>query len=91
MANAQAKVCADAIVRALNGQAPNQSPVTMSACYSPITNKTASWLTATYQYDAATKSMKRVEASFGEAKTPNAENYIDMFDWANSLFEDTFT
>lgn len=90
MANAQAKVCADAILRAIDGQAPNPSPVTMSACYSPITSKTASWLTASYQYDAATKSMKRVEASFGEASSPNAENYIDMFDWANSLFEDSF-
>ncbi len=90
MANAQAKVCADAILRALDGQAPNQAPVTMSACYSPITSKSASWLTASYQYDPATRAMKRVEASFGEAKAPSAENYIDMFDWANSLFEDTF-
>ncbi len=90
MANAQAKVCADAILRAVDGQPPNQSPVTMSACYSPITSKTASWLTASYQYDPTTKVMKRVEASFGEAKAPSAENYIDMFDWANSLFEDTF-
>jgi sulfide dehydrogenase [flavocytochrome c] flavoprotein chain len=90
MANAQAKVCADAILRALDGQAPNPSPVTMSACYSPITSKTASWLTASYQYDPASRAMKRVEASFGEAHTPDAENYIDMFNWANSLFEDTF-
>lgn len=90
MANAQAKVCADAILRAIDGQAPNPAPVTMSACYSPITSKTASWLTASYQYDSVTKAMKRVDASFGEAKAPSAENYIDMFDWANSLFEDTF-
>jgi NADH dehydrogenase FAD-containing subunit len=90
MANAQAKVCADAIIRSLDGQPPNPAPVTMSACYSPITSKTASWLTASYQYDPATLSMKRVEESFGEAKSPNSENYIDMFDWANSLFEDTF-
>lgn len=90
MANAQAKVCADAILRTIDGQAPNPNPVTMSACYSPITSKTASWLTASYQYDPATKAMKRVDPSFGEAKAPSAENYIDMFDWANSLFEDTF-
>ena len=29
-------------------------------------------------------------ASFGEASEVNSENYIDRFDWANSLFEDTF-
>ncbi len=90
MANAQAKVCADAILRAIDGQSPNPSPVTMSACYSPITSKTASWLTASYQYDAVTRTMQRVDASFGEARAASSENYIDMFDWANSLFEDTF-
>jgi len=90
MANAQAKVCADAILRGIDGQPPNPAPVTMSACYSPITSKTASWLTASYQYDPTTRAMKRVEASFGEARGPSAENYLDMFQWANSLFDDTF-
>ncbi len=90
MANAQAKVCADAILRAIDGNAPDPQPMTTSACYSPITNKTASWLTASYQYDPATRQMKRVDASFGEARKPDAENYIDMFRWANSLFADTF-
>lgn len=35
--NQEAKVCASAIPRALGGQAPDPSPVTHSACYSPIT------------------------------------------------------
>lgn len=91
MANSQAKVCSDAILRSLEGLSPNPNPVTISACYSPITSKTASWLTASYQYDPVGKIMKRVDSSFGEAREPSAENYIDMFDWANSLFEDTFS
>lgn len=90
MANSQAKVCADAILRELGGNSPDPQPMTSSACYSPITNKTASWLTACYQYDATSGQMKRVEESFGEANKPDAENYIDMFRWANSLFADTF-
>lgn len=90
MANAQAKVCADAILRAISGNPPDPQPMTTSACYSPITNNTASWLTASYQYDSATRQMKRVEASFGEAKKPSTGNYSDMFRWANSLFADTF-
>ena len=90
MANAQAKVCADAILRALDGYAPDPRPMTTSACYSPITNKSASWLTASYLYDPASAQMKRIEPSFGEAPKPDAENYIDMFRWANSLFADTF-
>jgi NADPH-dependent 2,4-dienoyl-CoA reductase/sulfur reductase-like enzyme len=90
MANAQAKVCADAILRAIGGNAPDPQPMTTSACYSPITSKSASWLTASYLYDPATRQMKRIEPSFGEAPKPDAENYIDMFRWANSLFADTF-
>ena len=42
MANSQAKVCADAIIRAFNGEEPDPSPVTSSACFSPITATTAS-------------------------------------------------
>lgn len=41
MANSQAKVCADGIIRAFNGEAPDPSPVTSSACFSPITATTA--------------------------------------------------
>jgi sulfide dehydrogenase [flavocytochrome c] flavoprotein subunit len=49
--NQEAKICADAIVRLLLGQSPDSAPVANSACYSPITATTASWLTAVYQYD----------------------------------------
>lgn len=90
MANAQAKICADAIVRAFAGLAPNPAPTTNSACYSPITAKTASWLTAAYQYDPATRSMKVVGDAFGEADEIDGDNYEAMFKWANSLFGDAF-
>lgn len=84
------KVCADAIVRALRGQSPNQTPVTMSACYSPMTSNSASWLTASFQYDPATKNMKRVDVSFAKAPAPSAKNLEQMFRWAKSLFADSF-
>lgn len=90
MANAQAKVCADAILRAIGGNPPDPQPMTTSACYSPITNTTASWLTASYQYDPVIRQMKRVDESFSEAEAPSHENYSDMFRWANSLFADAF-
>lgn len=90
MANAQAKVCADAIVRSFSGLAPNPAPTTNSACFSPITASTASWLTVVFQYDPITRTMKAVPASLGEAQKPSGDNYEDMFDWAESLFADTF-
>lgn len=88
IANAEAKVCADAIVRMLSGQAPDTAPVTNSACYSPITENTASWLTAIYHYDPATRTMKAYAT--GEASSITSGNYGDMFHWFNSLMADTF-
>jgi sulfide dehydrogenase [flavocytochrome c] flavoprotein subunit len=90
MANSQAKVCADAIIRAFAGEAPDQSPVTSSACFSPITASTASWLTASFQYDAASGVMKRVEASFAEAPQATSDGMQQMFHWADNIFADSF-
>jgi sulfide dehydrogenase [flavocytochrome c] flavoprotein subunit len=45
IANQEAKVCADALVRIFAGGAPDPAPVTNSACYSTITMNKASWLT----------------------------------------------
>jgi NADPH-dependent 2,4-dienoyl-CoA reductase/sulfur reductase-like enzyme len=90
IANSEAKVCADAILRAFAGEDPDPEPTTHSACYSPITAKTASWLTAVFAYDPATGTMKLVPEAFGEAPDATEENYEKMFDWASNLFADTF-
>jgi NADPH-dependent 2,4-dienoyl-CoA reductase/sulfur reductase-like enzyme len=90
IANSEAKVCADAVIRLLNGQQPMASPKTNSACYTPITADTASFLTGVFRYDAASGSMKGIPESMGEAATPTREYYEEMFDWAENLFQDTF-
>lgn len=90
IANSEAKVCADAILRAFAGELPDPAPTTNSACYSPITAKTASWLTAVFAYDPETRAMKLVPEAFGEAPEATEENYEKMFDWASNLFADTF-
>jgi sulfide dehydrogenase [flavocytochrome c] flavoprotein chain len=95
--NQEAKICADAIVRLLGGSQPDPSPVANSACYSPITRSTASWLTAVYQYDAAATKMM-VAANGGltagagavEASTISTRNYNQMFTWFYSLMGDSF-
>ena len=103
MANSQAKVCADAIVRYSLGVTPAQvlndtertaNITTNSACYSPITYSEASWLTANFLYDTDTNSktyrnMKLVH--LGEAEKWDGENFEDMFTWASNLFTDSFT
>ncbi len=95
IANSEAKICADAIVRMVNGWPVDdavrmQSVVANSACFSPITYDTASWLNAVFAYDPATGLMKRVDASFGEAPLRSKENYEHMMKWAARLFDDTF-
>lgn len=95
MANAQAKVCADAIVRIANGLSVEtddrlKNITTNSACFSPITSDEASWLTAVFKYNRSTRKMGLVPGSLGESDNWNSENYKDMFAWSENLFADTF-
>lgn len=95
--NQEGKICADAIVRLLGGGAPDAAPVANSACYSPITSNTASWLTAVYQYDASLGQMK-VASNGGqiaggaavESASISTRNYAEMGVWFNTLMKDTF-
>lgn len=85
--NSEAKVCADAILRKLNGIALYTSPKTNSACYSPISSSQASWLTAVFEYDPNTQTMVTANVAAGEA---SSKNYRKMFMWSGNLFSDTF-
>ena len=96
MANAQAKVCADAIVRRaaempVDGEERLANITTNSACFSPINSREASWLTAVFAYNTQTGKMGLVPGSLGEAHQWNSENYRDMFSWSRNLFDDTFS
>jgi len=88
--NQEGKVCADAILRMLGGGAPDPAPMTNSSCYSPITTSTASWLTAVFAYDPATRTMKVVPGASGEALAASKDHYEDMFVWFRTLMGDTF-
>jgi NADPH-dependent 2,4-dienoyl-CoA reductase/sulfur reductase-like enzyme len=90
IANQEAKVCADAILRLFSGRALDPSPHTNSACYSPITATTASWLTVNYRYDAATQTMVPVPASAGEASARSKDNFEEMNKWFTALMGDSF-
>jgi sulfide dehydrogenase [flavocytochrome c] flavoprotein chain len=57
MANAQAKVCAAAVVSLLKEQMPEQQPVINNTCYSFIDDKQAMHVAAVYRYDKEQKTM----------------------------------
>jgi hypothetical protein len=86
--NSEAKVCADAILRTLNGVALYPSPKTNSACYSPTSSTEASWITAVFKYDS--NENKMVIANKGSG-APSTSNYGKMFSWSGNLFSDTFS
>ena len=88
--NQEAKVCADALVRLFAGEAPDPAPVTNSACFSTITMTQASWLTAVFQYDAATRTMVAASASSGASEGWNGENFEQMNTWFGALMADVF-
>lgn len=90
IANQEAKVCADAIVRAMLGLSPDQQIMTNSACYSPISATQASWLTAVFGYDPVSKTMKVVANHPAEASSPSAENLREMRQWFSNLMVDSF-
>lgn len=90
IANAEAKVCAEAIIQTFKGGTIEQSPMTNSSCFTPITLKTASWLTAIYRYDPATRSMVVTGNGVTESNGYNSEFHEDMLKWFNNLMSDTF-
>lgn len=98
MANSEAKVCADAIIRALGGLPPDQDVATSSACFSPLTNKTASWLSANFIYgdiyradgSVKGKGMHRVDLAEAPRERVGGDAYEAMFKWSKALFADSF-
>jgi NADPH-dependent 2,4-dienoyl-CoA reductase/sulfur reductase-like enzyme len=89
IANQEAKVCADALVRLFNGGAPDPAPVTNSACFSTITMSKASWLEAVFQYDATARTMVPVAAASGASAGWNGDHFEDMLKWFRALMADT--
>lgn len=90
IANQEAKVCADAIVRLVSGGLPDPEPVTNSACFSTITMSQASWLNAGFQYDPAARAMAPVAAAGGASAGWSQGSFEDMGVWFRSLMSDTF-
>jgi hypothetical protein len=91
MANSQAKICVDAIIRALVGLPPDSAPKTTAAAFPPITRDTASWSTTTFEFDPATGTMRAVAGTPAEAAAPTKETREDMSGWVTNLLSDSFT
>ena len=73
----------------------NTQVVTNSACYTPITATTATWLSAMYQYDSATGTMvilpQHNNGNAIAAAEATSDNYQDMQRWFTTLMGETFS
>ena len=87
-ANAQAKICADAILRIMAGDAPYGTPITSVGCSAPVTQTKVNWAGKTWRYDSVTKTM--VVSASNSASEPSEVHLEPMLKWANNLFADTF-
>jgi hypothetical protein len=98
--NQGAKVCVDVILRSFSAQSPYANPTANSACFSPLSNTLASWLTAVYQYqqDPVSGAWKyvaidQVSGATGatEARSPSTGSFSKMGTWYRSLMTETFS
>ena len=64
--------------------------MTNSACYSPITATTASWLSVVFHYDPVSQTMKAAPGQPVEAPAITTSNYSQMNTWFKVLMSDTF-
>ena len=87
MANAQAKVCARAIVDLMLGQALDPAPAFANTCYSYVDDRQAMHISTLYRYDPATGSM-RAEGSGILSDHASAEEGRDADAWARQIWGD---
>ncbi len=87
MDNAQAKVCARAIVDLMLGQALDLAPAFANTCYSYVDDRQAMHISTLYRYDPATGSM-RAEGSGMLSDHPSAQEGRDADAWARQIWSD---
>jgi NADPH-dependent 2,4-dienoyl-CoA reductase/sulfur reductase-like enzyme len=90
MATNQAKVCANAIVQLMAGQAPDPAPVFANTCYSFVTDKSAMHVANVYRYDEGKKIMVSAEGG-GVSINPSEKEGAYAIAWAQNIWADTLS
>jgi len=90
MANAQAKICAHAVVALMRGEAPDPSPAFANTCYSYVDDRQAMHISTLYRYDPAKKSMQ-ADGGGILSDHPSAQEGVDADAWAQQIWADVLT
>jgi sulfide dehydrogenase [flavocytochrome c] flavoprotein subunit len=87
MANAQAKVCARAVVALILGEAPDPAPAFANTCYSFVDDRQAMHISTLYRYDPAKQSMQP-EGSGILSDHASQQEGTDANAWARQIWAD---
>jgi NADPH-dependent 2,4-dienoyl-CoA reductase/sulfur reductase-like enzyme len=87
MANAQAKVCAGAVVALMLERAPEPNPAFANTCYSFIDDRQAMHISTLYRYDPGKKSMLP-EGSGILSSHASVQEGADADAWAQQIWAD---
>ncbi len=90
MATSQARVCANAVVALMSGQAPDSAPVFANTCYSYVNDKQAIHVANVYRYDEAKKIMVSAEGG-GVSQSPTEQEGQYASAWAANIWSDVLT
>lgn len=90
MANAQAKICARAVVALMQGQAPDPAPAFRNTCYSYVDERQAMHISTPYTYDAAQKIMLP-DGAGSLSDHPSAQEGVEADAWAQTIWADVLT
>jgi len=91
MANAQAKVCAAAVVALLGGEAPNPSPTLVNTCYSAVSETLAVHVASVHKYDEKQGTMRAVPGAGGLSPAMNETELAYDMNWAANIWADTLS
>jgi sulfite dehydrogenase len=88
MANQHAKVAAAAIIRLLEGNDPNPTPVVMNTCYSYVAPESVVHVASVHQYDAEQKTFLPVKGAGGLSPAANQLEAKTAMSWAKNIWAD---
>lgn len=88
MANAQAKICAAAVVALMRGEALAPAPAFANTCYSFIDDRQAMHISTLYRYDPARLAMQAEGSGILSDHASNEEG-ADADAWARQIWRDT--
>ncbi len=88
MANAQAKICASAVVALLRDRMVNPAPMLTNTCYSFVTAREAVHVASVHRYDTGSRTMLTVNGSGGLSAAPSAAEAEYALAWAKNIWAD---